>query len=338
VKKFFFGLVGIFSILFLINIIWLLVWSGFLLVDGIQTILQGKNLLVNISESAYLKWILMADLFWIMGFFIYISSHKGFKTKLENHYLQYYPINNPKICMVIPAYNEELSIEKVVKDFLNQQFIHTVIVVDNHSSDKTAELAEKSGAKVIRKPKNRGLGHSFAIGLIEGLKTDANIIATTESDGTYNAYDVEKFLPYLNNSDMVIGSRRLQILTQRGNQNKIMYVWGNYILAKLIQLKFFSAHHLGIANLSDVGCVYRFTRREALEKIADKLLDPKTGDANGGVAFALYLTMLSIENDLRFIEIPVTYKKRVGESKMMTQKTSVAIKVGLKFLWLILAH
>lgn len=337
-KKFFFVIVATFGILFLINLIWFVVWASFLFVEGIQTVLQEKNLLENISESIYLRWVLIADLFWVLAFIIYISSHRGFKTRSENHYLQYNPITNPKICMIIPAYNEELSIEKVVKDFVNQKFIHTVIVIDNHSSDKTVELAEKSGAKVIRKPKNMGLGHSFAMGLIEGLRTDANIIATTEADGTYNAYDVEKFLPYLDNSDMVIGSRKLQILTERGNQNKIMYVWGNYVLGKLIQLKFFSAHHLGIANLSDVGCVYRFTRRESLEKIADKLLDPKTGDAFGGIAFALYLTMLSIENDLRFIEIPVGYKKRIGESKMMTQKTSVAIKVGLKFLWLILKN
>ena len=331
-------IVAIFGILFLINIIWFVVWASFLFIEGIQTVFQEKNLLENISESIYLRWILVSDLFWILGFIIYILTHKGFKTRSENHYLQHNPITNPKICMIIPAYNEELSIQKVVKDFVNQKFIHTVIVIDNHSSDKTVELAEKSGAKVIQKTKNRGLGHSFAMGLIEGLKTDANIIATTEADGTYNAYDVEKFLPYLDNSDMVIGSRKLQILTERGNQNKIMYVWGNYVLAKLIQLKFFSAHHLGIANLSDVGCVYRFTRREALEKIADKLLDPKTGDAIGGIAFALYLTMLSIENDLRFVEIPVSYKKRIGESKMITQKTSVAIKVGLKFLWLILKN
>jgi len=306
--------------------------------EGIQSLLQGKNVLESIYQSIFLKWILIADGIWLFWFLIYFLKHQHYKTDSDKHYLHYNPIAKPSICMVIPAYNEELSIGKVVNDFINQKFIDHVIVIDNNSEDNTVEIAEKCGAKVIRKPMNMGLGHSFAMGLIEGLKTNANIIATTEADGTYNAYDIQKFLPYLDNADMIIGSRKVQILTERDNQNRIMYVWGNYFLGKLIQLKYFSAHHLGIANLSDVGCVYRLTRREALEKIVDEVIDPKTGDAKGGIAFALHLTMLSIENDLKFVEIPVTYNKRIGESKMMTNKTFVGIKVGLKFLWFILRH
>ena len=335
-KKFFFVLVISFAILFVINFSWFVASIYFLLIEGMQTFLQDKNFFEGISQSIFLKWILISDGIWLLVFLIYFLKNRQYKTDSEKHYLQYDPITKPSICMVIPAYNEELSIEKVVRDFINQEFIDDVIVIDNHSTDNTADIAEKCGAKVVRRQKNFGLGHSFATGLIEGLKTKANIIATTEADGTYNAYDIEKFIPYLDNSDMVIGSRKVQILTERGNQNRIMYVWGNYFLAKLIQLKYFSAHHLGIANLSDVGCVYRLTRREALEKIKDELIDPKTEDAKGGIAFALHLTMLSIENDLKFVEIPVTYNKRIGESKMMTNKTMVGIKVGLKFLGFIL--
>jgi len=331
-------LVTTFVILFFINLVWFTVSIYFLAMEGIQSLLQGKNVLESIYQSIFLKWILIADGIWLFWFLIYFLKHQHYKTDSDKHYLHYNPIAKPSICMVIPAYNEELSIGKVVNDFINQKFIDHVIVIDNNSEDNTVEIAEKCGAKVIRKPMNMGLGHSFAMGLIEGLKTNANIIATTEADGTYNAYDIQKFLPYLDNADMIIGSRKVQILTERDNQNRIMYVWGNYFLGKLIQLKYFSAHHLGIANLSDVGCVYRLTRREALEKIVDEVIDPKTGDAKGGIAFALHLTMLSIENDLKFVEIPVTYNKRIGESKMMTNKTFVGIKVGLKFLWFILRH
>ena len=65
--------------------------------------------------------------------------------------------------MVIPAYNESESIETIVKEFLKTRFVTKVLVIDNHSTDKTAEIAEKAGATVIRKNANTGFGHSVAL-------------------------------------------------------------------------------------------------------------------------------------------------------------------------------
>ena len=127
---------------------------------------------------------------------------------------------------MIAAYNEQDSIEQTVKDFIKHRYVESIIVVDNKSTDDTALLAEKCGAAVIRQDKNRGFAHSYAIGLKEALKTDANIVATAEADGTNNAYDLDKMIPYLSNCDMVIGTRQVQIFTQKGNQNSIMHVWG----------------------------------------------------------------------------------------------------------------
>ena len=60
------------------------------------------------------------------------------------------------------------------------------------------------------------------------LETDANIIALTESDGTYAGIDLEKMIPYLENVDMIIGTREIQVFSEKGNQNKMFYVWGNF--------------------------------------------------------------------------------------------------------------
>ena len=204
--------------------------------------------------------------------------------------------------------------------------------------DDTALLAEKCGAKVIRQEKNRGFAHSYAIGLKEALKTDANIIATAEADGTNNAYDLDKMIPYLSNCDMVVGTRQVQIFTQKGNQNSIMHVWGNYWLAKLIQFKYFSLHHFGIINLTDVGCLFRVIKKESLEKLTDQFMDPKTDDAIGGPAFPLYLTMRSIEKDLRIVEVPLTFNKRLGQSKTRSDEKISGIKYGLIFLKFILLY
>lgn len=334
-NKFFFILVISFLILFVVNISWIIVNIYMWVFHGIQSIIQGENLLENIYLSKYIRWILWVDGIWIFFAVVFMLKRKHYKTDAKLHYLQYDPILKPRICMIIPTFNEELSIEKVVKDFISQEYVQYVIVVDNNSTDKTADIAEKCGAKVIRKKENKGYSHSFVLGLKEALKTDANIIAATEADGTFNAYDIKKMLPYLDNCDMVIGSRQYQIITEKGNQNTILHVWGNYILAKLIQIKYFSIHHLGIVSLTDVGCVYRLMRREGLEKIVKKLTYPDSDIAVGGVGVGLYLTMLAIENDLKIIEIPITFKKRIGFSKIEPTKVS-SIKIGLEFFWLII--
>ena len=304
-------------------------------IEGVQSIIEGTTLLENIYFSDYLKWILLSDAIWLLSTIGFMLGRKHYKTDSRLHYLQYKQTSNPTICVIIPTFNEELSIEHVVKDFINQKFVKSVIVIDNNSSDKTADIAEKCGAQVIRKLKNKGYSHSLVMGLKEALKTDANIIATTEADGTYNAYDLEKMVPYLDNCEMVIGTRQNQVITEKGNQNSVFHVWGNFFLAKLIQMKYFSLLHVGVVNLTDVGCVYRIIKREALEKIIEKLTYPNSDKAVGGIGIGLYLTMSGIENDLRILEVPVTFNKRIGVSKIRSNEFPTAMKVGFRFFWLI---
>jgi hypothetical protein len=135
---------------------------------------------------------------------------------------------------------------------------------------------------------------------------------------------------------MVIGTRQNQVITEKGNQNSGYFVWANFILAKLIQIKYVSLEHMGIVNLTDVGCVYRIMKRDSLEKIVNKLTHDGTDKPIGGVGIGLYFTMLCIENDQKIIEVPVTFMKRVGKSKISGLSTGSAIKTGLKFLNIIL--
>ena len=335
-KKFFFSMTISFLILLVINITWVFVNIYMFVVHGIESIISGQTLIENIYYSIYLRWILLADLIWLIAWFVFILQRKSYKTNSDLHYLQFEKIENPKICIIIPTYNEELSIEKVVKDFINQKYVEHVIVVDNNSSDRTVEIAKASNAKVITKNENKGYSHSLVLGLKEAIKTDANIIGTVEADGTFNAYDLEKMIPYLDNCDMVIGTRQNQVITEKGNQNSGFFVWANFILAKLIQMKYVSLEHMGIVNLTDVGCVYRIMKRESLEKIVDKLTHSGTDKPIGGVGIGLYFTMQCIENDQKIIEIPVTFKKRIGKSKISGVSTSKTIRVGLNFLKLIL--
>lgn len=337
-RTFFFGLAISFTVLLIINLSWTIVSIYFGLVYSLQFVLHGKTLLESLDTSIYLKWILLGDGIWIVFTLIFVLGRKKYKTDPDLHYLHYEPMISPSICVVLPTYNEELSIEKVIRDFAEQKNVKHVIVIDNNSMDNTCTIAERCGAMVIRKKENKGFAHSYAMGLKESLKTNANVIVTTEADGTYNAYDLEKMLPYLDNSDMVIGTRQVQVLTEKDNQNSIIHVWGNLLVAKLIQVKYFSLRHAGIINLTDVGCVFRLIKRNALEKIIDKLTYLDTDEPIGGIAIALHLTMLAVENDLRIVEVPITFNKRIGTSKLESNKRLKGIKYGLQFLWFVLVN
>ena len=328
--------VSSFIILFLVNIAWIATNLYYSTVEGFDSILRGESSVENIYYSLYLKWILLADIIWVVTAILFMVKRRNYKNEREVHFLKYKKFANPTICMVIPAYNESESIETIVKEFLKTRFVTKVLVIDNHSSDKTAEIAEKAGAAVIRKNANTGFAHSVGLGLKESLKANTNIIGITEADSTSNSYDIEKMLPYLDNCDMVIGTRQDQVLTQKGNQNKLLHVWGNFLLAKLIQIKYFSLLHTGVVNLTDVGCLFRLISREALEEVIDDLFYPDTDKPKAGIAVHLHLTMLGIEKDLRIVEVPITFNKRIGKSKLGTINTKNAIIMGLNFLWFII--
>jgi len=324
-----------FFILLIINLLWFGLNIYFWSFQGVQAFLQGYEFVEGIFASTYLKWILLADITWLSIILGWSIKRKHFQTESLN-YLEYNKINEPSICVVIPAYNEKLIIESVVKDFIGAKNVHQVIVIDNNSTDGTPDIAEKCGAKVIRKDRNMGFSHSCVVGMKEAVKTNCNIVVLVEGDGTCNAYDLFRMIPYLDNCEMVVGTRQLQVLSEKGNQIKMIYVWGNYLLAKAIQIKFFSLLHMGVVNLTDVGCIYRAIRKDSLEKIMDEFYKPDSEEVIPGDEFTLFMTIKALQNNLTVIEIPISFNKRVGISKTESDKKFKAILLGFKFLWYIL--
>jgi len=336
-RKFFFLLMVFFCILFIVNLVWICVNVYMWIAHGFQSIIQGENLIENIYYSYYIKWIILSDFIWIIFGLIFVYQRKQFKID-PAHFLHSNKILEPKICVTMPSYNEEKAIGNVVSNYMNQKYVVSVIVVDNNSSDRTVEIAKKNGADVITKNENKGFSHSYVLGLQQSLQTEANIIVVTESDGTFDGNDISKFLPYLENCDVVTGSRQNQILTQQGNQNNRLLVYGNIFLAKLIQLKYFSLNNLGIVNLTDVGCGFMVMKRNALEQIINKLATIDTNHSIWNMSLRFYTILLSIENNLRIVEIPITFRKRIGESKYAGESVSKALKIGFNFLWLIFRY
>ena len=116
-------------------------------------------------------------------------------------------MTSPKIIAVIPAYNEEKTVGSVVRGL--KPHVSEIILVDDHSSDKTAEAARAAGAVVIRQEKNLGYDASLNAGFKAAALRGADIFITLDADGEHDVRDVPRVLaPILSGTaDISLGQR-----------------------------------------------------------------------------------------------------------------------------------
>lgn len=259
--------------------------------------------------------------------FTLLSRQRWIKTP---HHVRWQPIPNHNVVVAMTAYNDEASIHDAVLEFKSQPEVRQVIVVDNNSRDRTAELAAAAGATVVEE-RNQGYGYACTRGLRESLRDQqTNVVVLVEGDMTFSGRDIAKLVPYLDNVDMVVGTRTTQELTTEDSQMSWFFVWGNLFLAKMIQVKFFDIKHWGRVRLTDVGCTFRAIRVEALAKIIDKL-------SVGGQHFSPHMLMVAMADGMKIVEVPVTFKKRWGISKGAGASRTSGLRIGLRMMWHILS-
>ncbi|GIW63103.1 MAG: hypothetical protein KatS3mg090_0929 [Patescibacteria group bacterium] len=115
-----------------------------------------------------------------------------------------------KVYILIPAYNESKVISKVISDIKKQGF-ENIIVIDDGSSDNTYEVAQKSGAKVLRHFINRGKGAAVKTGLQACKILNADYVITMDGDGQHESKDLNLIFNELKSGcDVVLGSRFLR--------------------------------------------------------------------------------------------------------------------------------
>jgi glycosyltransferase involved in cell wall biosynthesis len=122
-----------------------------------------------------------------------------------------YEIVRPRgLCAVLPAYNEELVIGSVVLH--TKQFVNRVIVVDDGSSDRTAEIAKLAGAEVIQLEHNTGKAYAILLGLRRARETGCIVAVMLDADGQHDPREIQRVagLVSAGKADLVIGSRFLQ--------------------------------------------------------------------------------------------------------------------------------
>lgn len=236
-----------------------------------------------------------------------------------------------RMAVALTAYNDAESIGKAVEEFKPQPGVAEVIAIDNNSRDNTSAVAAAAGARVVRE-QLQGYGYACMRGLQEALKNkDADVIVLTEGDGTFAGKDLAKFQAYIQQADMVMGTRTAPGLVEEDSQMDSFFTWGNLVAGILLQLKFWDWRFLGTARLTDVGCTFRVIRRQALERILPDL-------SVGGNHFSPHMTLVALDHGLSIVEIPVTFRRRIGKSKGASQSFRAGFKVGLAMLWHILLY
>ena len=208
-------------------------------------------------------------------------------------------LKHPDIRVIIPAYNEENAVGLVI-DEIPKELVSEIIVVDNRSTDGTAKKAADRGATVIAQ-ELKGYGNACLKGLeyVASSPTAPDIIVFVDGDHSdYPEKMKELVAPVITDGmDLVIGSRALGI-HEKGSMT-VPQRFGNWLATRLIKL-FYKAKY------TDLG-PFRAIKYDSLLKL-------EMQDRTFGWTVEMQLKIAKLS--LRFIEIPVDYRKRVGFSKI----------------------
>jgi hypothetical protein len=224
-----------------------------------------------------------------------------------------------KVTVVLTAFNDESSIGLAVDDFKCSPFVSRVIVIDNNSSDRTASVATLAGA-IIHTELKPGYGQCVYRALYEAsVFTDTESVILCEGDMTFRSGDIPKLLAYSKHAQIVNGTRIVEQLREPDTQlTWFMYI-GNFIGGKLLQLK-----HLGRGTVTDLGTTYKLCDSEFLRSNLH-LFDP-----NVNLEFNAHFLDTVLTNSFSFVEVPITFHKRIGDSKGGNVSNFRAAKVGMR--------
>jgi len=219
--------------------------------------------------------------------------------------------DNKKISCVVPCYNEEAGLEKILQD--KPVFIDEVIVVDNGSTDRTAGIARKYGAVVIYE-KKRGYGYAYQAGL---PAAGGDIIVTLDGDCSYPVSEIEKMLLYMKTKslDFVVGCR--YPLVNKDVQPAINTA-ANYTISWLIRILF-------RINLVDSQSGMMVFKKSILKKIRIK---------NTAMGFSPEIKIRAfLDPSIKCGEVHIPYLSRIGISKFRRMKDSMQTFYSVLSLW-----
>jgi glycosyltransferase involved in cell wall biosynthesis len=218
------------------------------------------------------------------------------------------------IDVLIPAFNEENSVGKVIQDI--PAFVRNIIVVNNNSNDATKSVAKAAGAIVLDEPQ-KGYGKACLTGMdfIKNLKQQPDILVFLDADySDYPEQLIEVIQPIIKDDyDMVIGSRALGI-REKGSMT-FPQVFGNWLSTTLMRWIY-------KVDYTDLG-PFRAIKWDKLKMLG--MVDENYG-------WTIEMQIKAAKSGLKSTEVPVDYRKRIGVSKVSGTVKGV-FGAGWKILW-----
>jgi glycosyltransferase involved in cell wall biosynthesis len=197
-----------------------------------------------------------------------------------------------KIAIIVPAYNEERVIGKVVSGLKNEYSGVDIIVVDDGSTDNTASLAEETGVKVLKHYANLGYGAALKSGVHH---SDAELILFFDGDGQHDPKDVRRLIDAIKDCDMVVGAR------SRESHIPLFRRPGKWLLG-------FIANRISGHRIPDLNSGLRAIRREVFLKYVHLLPN--------GFSLSTTLTFAFLKAGRIIRYIPIVVNKREGKSSV----------------------
>ena len=210
------------------------------------------------------------------------------------------------ITILIPAYNVEASIGNVLEGLREWRDRAEIIVVSDGSTDRTPEIAERAGVRVIRHRVNKGYGAALKAGI---RAATGDIIVMMDADGEHNAAQIQRLIDAMNDNDMVVGARG------KDSYTPLIRRPGKWILSKV-------ANYLAQTNIPDLNSGFRAFRKEVALRFLHILPN--------GFSFTTTLTLALFKEGHNTAYVPITTTPRVGTS------TVNPIRDGINTLLLII--
>jgi len=208
-------------------------------------------------------------------------------------------VEKERIVVIIPAFNEENAVGKVVAD-IPKELVDEIIVVNNNSTDRTSEAAKKEGATVLFEPQ-KGYGKACLKGINYLIKSKEKPDIVVFIDADYSDYpeQMRQLVKPIQNqkADLVIGSRASG--KREAGSMTVPQLFGNWLATRLLKL-------LYNANYTDLG-PFRAISYPSL--IALNMQDQNYG-------WTVEMQLKVVKNKMPYCEIPVDYRNRIGFSKV----------------------
>lgn len=211
----------------------------------------------------------------------------------------------PEVSVIIPAYNEEKAISNVINSLKKLPEDYEIIVIDDGSSDKTYEIAQSTGVKVIKHLHNKGYGAALKTGI---RNARANIVVFFDADGQHNHEDVQRIASGIQEYDMVVGAR------DEESYQSYLRMPGKKMLTAV-------ANYLAETKIPDLNSGFRAIRKNVVKKFMHIL--PNT------FSFTTTITLALFKSGYEIHYVPISTHKRVGTS-------TVKARDGFRMLILIL--